>query len=194
MPATIERARVRSQIRSTLFDLAMQIELSLLEMAGARNKTVDAMLDDVFGLIRSGAARATVMERLQSVLEESKTQGRKAANRAEGDEAPFDLQRRIGLVIRRLRENLGLTQNELAETCNITQASVSQIERGKRINNLNTLVRISDALEISLARVIELANLEDFEGEVLLPEALESAADAEDGVPLAEVSRRLGVR
>ena len=45
----------------------------------------------------------------------------------------------------------------LAEAAGLSQQSVSYIERGLRIPNLETLIRITDALGIDLSPLIERA-------------------------------------
>lgn len=170
--------------------LAIQIELSLRETTRIGHPDT---IEEVYDLLREGASGVAVAERLQTAIDES-PRARGKARASDGEES--DLQRRVGLVVRRLRENGGRTQRALAEVCGITQAAVSQIEGGKRINNINSLDRISNALGLSLGRLIELANLEDFEQEVLLAEAIESSRDVErEGtVPLESVVARLRKR
>ena len=45
----------------------------------------------------------------------------------------------------------------LAQAAGLSQQSVSYIERGLRIPNLDTLIRITDALDIELSPIIERA-------------------------------------
>lgn len=66
----------------------------------------------------------------------------------------YDLGARVGRTVRRFREFEGLAQAELAERAGLTQAAVSQIENGKRINNLNTLERLALALGMALSELI----------------------------------------
>lgn len=53
----------------------------------------------------------------------------------------------LGKAIRTLRKNRKLSQSDLAQLSNITQAALSQIENGKRPGT-GTLKKISKALEI----------------------------------------------
>lgn len=56
----------------------------------------------------------------------------------------------IGRNIRRLREDRGLTQEELAVDSEIDLTYLGGIERGKRNPSLLVMARISDALGVSL--------------------------------------------
>lgn len=186
---------------SELLYFAIQMELGLRENAGNWRSEPDEALETAYELLRSGALDAAVVQSLREAVEESdrsvRARHRTGSKGAAADKGIIhsDLQQRIGLVVRRLRENARLTQQTLAAMCGITQASVSHFERGKRINSINALERISNALGLSLGRLIALANLEDFEGDVLLSEALESAAEVAAGgaVPFDEVMKRLGI-
>jgi transcriptional regulator with XRE-family HTH domain len=52
------------------------------------------------------------------------------------------------------RQELGLSQRELAELVGTTQSAVARLERGGRPPRIDTLLRIADALECDL--VVEL--------------------------------------
>src|SRR5690606_8547635 len=104
----------------------------------------NAPIEEAYELLRTGASGTAVKEQLRVAMEDAGMRiGRSESNpgaQAAIDSAPgqSDLQRRVGLVVRRLRENGGMRQATLAEMCGITQAAVSQIEGGKRINNINS--------------------------------------------------------
>lgn len=53
----------------------------------------------------------------------------------------------------RLRLDLGLTQEQLAERCGIDQADISRIERGSVSPTVRTLQRIADALNADVRLV-----------------------------------------
>ena len=53
----------------------------------------------------------------------------------------------VGKAIKELRKQQGLSQSELAEAADITQAAMSGIENGKRPNPL-TLEKLSKALKV----------------------------------------------
>ena len=57
--------------------------------------------------------------------------------------------------IRDIRHTEGLTMKQVAEMCNVSEAAISLIERGKRIPNLRTAKRIADALNVSLDELIK---------------------------------------
>jgi len=74
-------------------------------------------------------------------------------------EFPPNLNQRIGIAIRRLRQLERMSQAQLAGKAEITQGYVSMIENGnanQRIN-LNTLQRVSCALDLALSELIALA-------------------------------------
>lgn len=52
------------------------------------------------------------------------------------------------------RERQGMSMTVLGERAGLSQQSVSYIERGLRIPNLDTLFRIADALGVELSAVI----------------------------------------
>lgn len=55
----------------------------------------------------------------------------------------------IGLRIKKAREAKGQTQEQLAEQCNLSPQHISVIERGCKSPRLETLVLISNILEVS---------------------------------------------
>lgn len=52
------------------------------------------------------------------------------------------------------RERAGMTQEELAVETGLTQGYISQIERGKRIPSLKTLLKISAVLGVNPASLL----------------------------------------
>ena len=62
--------------------------------------------------------------------------------------------KQAGERIRRERNRLGLTQEALAETIEITPSFYSQIETGKRKASIDTYFRISQALSVSLDYIL----------------------------------------
>ncbi|WP_276132662.1 helix-turn-helix domain-containing protein [Polluticoccus soli] len=54
----------------------------------------------------------------------------------------------IGIAIRSIRRQLGITQYELAEKCNISQTSLSQIENGIKRPSNRTIKKVCEVLEI----------------------------------------------
>jgi len=62
----------------------------------------------------------------------------------------------IYVRLREAREQRGMTQAELAETAQVTQATVSRIENGKVASlDLVVLHKLANALEIHPATLIE---------------------------------------
>jgi len=55
----------------------------------------------------------------------------------------------FGLVLRRFRERVGLSQEKLAEESGLDRTFISMMERGLRQPTLTTLLSLSAALEIS---------------------------------------------
>jgi transcriptional regulator with XRE-family HTH domain len=65
----------------------------------------------------------------------------------------------LGQAIRRLREVKGLSQESLALLADVDRAYVGRVERGDNAAALLTLKRIADALEISMASLMDEAKL-----------------------------------
>lgn len=61
----------------------------------------------------------------------------------------------ISRAIKRLRNNAGLTQVELAERIGISQGSLSAYESGKDIPSVNTLIRMADVFKCTLDELVE---------------------------------------
>lgn len=57
--------------------------------------------------------------------------------------------KKIGNRIRNIRKSLGLTQEEAADRCGITASFYGNIERGSRKMSLETLVKVSQGLNVS---------------------------------------------
>lgn len=55
----------------------------------------------------------------------------------------------IGSRIRSARTALGLSQEQLAEKCNLSTSFIGHIERGSRKMSLETLASLCDALNVS---------------------------------------------
>ena len=61
----------------------------------------------------------------------------------------------IGRILRAKRENLGISQETLAERAGVDRSYVSILERGLKSPTLETLERICRALETLPERVLE---------------------------------------
>lgn len=58
--------------------------------------------------------------------------------------------KKLGKKIKKRRLQLGLKQYELADMCNFCVSYIRQIESGQKIPSLDFLLRIANALEISV--------------------------------------------
>jgi transcriptional regulator with XRE-family HTH domain len=59
-------------------------------------------------------------------------------------------------VIRQLREQRGLTQEDVARQAKVTKNYITMLERGQRKNpSLPILKRIADALGVKVGRLLE---------------------------------------
>lgn len=61
------------------------------------------------------------------------------------------LKRRFGTAVRRHREQLGLTQRQLAARTKIARTYLADVERGARNPCLSIIVRIAEGLGLSLS-------------------------------------------
>jgi len=74
------------------------------------------------------------------------------------------LQTRLGVVVRVCRQNLGITQEELAWRANLHRSYIADIERGARNTTLRTLANLAEALEVTLENLISRAAVPDGPG------------------------------
>lgn len=56
----------------------------------------------------------------------------------------------LGQRIREERQKLNLTQEKLSEAINVSSAYIGQIERGERCPTLETLIKLSNCLGVSI--------------------------------------------
>ena len=61
----------------------------------------------------------------------------------------------VGKNIRACRTHAGLTLEQLAEKADLSWPYLSEIERGRENISLDKLVRLSQALNVKLARLVE---------------------------------------
>ncbi len=61
----------------------------------------------------------------------------------------------FGAKVRRLREDAGLTLEQLGGRCGMQLAYVSRVERGEKDVQLSTIVRLACALGVAPATLIE---------------------------------------
>jgi len=62
--------------------------------------------------------------------------------------------RLVGEKIKSLRKQAGLTQEKMAEMCDISTSFLGHIERGSRNLSLETAVKFADCLNVSLDSLI----------------------------------------
>lgn len=55
----------------------------------------------------------------------------------------------LGTQIRRIRERKNLSQQNLADLCNVPKSTIARVERAEVNVTIKTLVKIANALEIS---------------------------------------------
>lgn len=60
-----------------------------------------------------------------------------------------DIYASVGKRIRRLRKQLGFTQEELADLCGLDFRSIGAVERGERNLSLKSLTKIAKALKVT---------------------------------------------
>lgn len=66
-----------------------------------------------------------------------------------------DIAIRFGNAIRVIRCREGISQEELADRCELHRTYVSDVELGKRNISLKNIERLSDALNVSLVELFE---------------------------------------
>lgn len=54
----------------------------------------------------------------------------------------------FGIYVRQLREKRNLSQQGLADDCNLSNRQIGRIERGEMNTSLRTIIRIANALDI----------------------------------------------
>lgn len=61
----------------------------------------------------------------------------------------------LGIHVRQIREKKGLSQQDLADDCGITQNQVGRIERAEINTTIKTLVKIANALDIEPKELLD---------------------------------------
>lgn len=62
---------------------------------------------------------------------------------------------RVGLAIRRRRQALNLSQDDVVARVDMNRGNYSEIENGKRNITLSTLLRIAEALETEAWKILK---------------------------------------
>jgi transcriptional regulator with XRE-family HTH domain len=67
----------------------------------------------------------------------------------------------IGIRIKDIRNRKGFTQEELAEKIELNPKYLSSIERGKENPTLNTMIKLSESLDVHLNDIFHQVEIED---------------------------------
>ncbi len=67
----------------------------------------------------------------------------------------LEISRILGNQIRKLREERHISQQNLAEMCNVEKSNMARIEAGRTNPTLLTMYKISSALKIPLAELVD---------------------------------------
>lgn len=73
----------------------------------------------------------------------------------------MDIKKMIGTRIAEIRTQKGMTQEHLAGEMGISSKYLSSIERGKENPTLNTLITLSDALNVDFEEIFRFLQIED---------------------------------
>jgi len=65
----------------------------------------------------------------------------------------------VGGVIRRRREDIGLSQEELGHLCDLHRTYIGSVERGERNLTLSSLLAIAQALQLAPHELLRRAKL-----------------------------------
>lgn len=66
-----------------------------------------------------------------------------------------DILFKIGLKIRKLREEKNVSQQDLAAICNFEKSNMSRIEAGKTNLTIWTLIKIAQSLQVKLIDIVD---------------------------------------
>jgi transcriptional regulator with XRE-family HTH domain len=64
-------------------------------------------------------------------------------------------QETLGATVRELRAGLGISQEVLAERCDLHRTYIGGIERGERNVSLENIVRLATALKVPTSKLLE---------------------------------------
>ena len=63
--------------------------------------------------------------------------------------------KKLGDTVKNLRNEMGLSQEALAERCDFDRTYISLIERGQRNPSLTNLIRLAEGLKVSTSDLIK---------------------------------------
>jgi transcriptional regulator with XRE-family HTH domain len=72
-----------------------------------------------------------------------------------------DIVKEVGLKIRIIREEQGLSQQELGELASLHRAYIGQIERGEKNVGLKNLEKIAKALNVSVRVLVDTSSADE---------------------------------
>ena len=101
-------------------------------------------------------------------------------NKNDGGLKAVDKKQLIGARIKEVRNKKGLTQEQLSEKMEINPKYLSSIERGCENPTLNTLIKLSESLEVDLGEIFSFIQIEDPGERKLLVSSLLDQADTEE--------------
>jgi transcriptional regulator with XRE-family HTH domain len=99
----------------------------------------------------------------------------------------------VGIRIRDLRKQKGMTLGEMARRCECSSSLLSQIERGIVNPSFSTLKSIGDALEITLAQLVMEASTHEESSSSLMKQKERKILTTEGGVQFQLLSRNVNV-
>jgi len=67
-----------------------------------------------------------------------------------------ELPQKFGIVVRQLRLNAGLSQEEFADICGLHRTYIGTVERGEKRVTIATAFKLAKALDISLSKMFKL--------------------------------------
>lgn len=71
-----------------------------------------------------------------------------------GDDPAIKMGKEVAFALRLRREELGISQNELSQRCNLSRTGLRAIELGINSPTFVSLYRISKALGVSLGEIV----------------------------------------
>ena len=95
----------------------------------------------------------------------------------------------IGARIRRQREHIGLTQEQLGEACDLSSSFIGHIERGSRKLSVESLYKLSSVLGVSVDYLLFGRMLQ----ETSLPSEISSVLQGNDQMQLQHFWRAVKV-
>jgi len=63
------------------------------------------------------------------------------------------IQQRLGIRVKKLRTEIGISQERLAELANLDRTYIADIEAGKRNVSISVAEKLAEALELSISEL-----------------------------------------